>query len=396
MSAEFKQGAFMATACDKESCGKMFISISSRIRGKSSGGIRIAPDITEHEVASLSKTMALKHGFVGLPIGGAKSGVKTDLPPNSPARIALMKKFGKKFAHLLKPHEYIPGFDMGTHPTDISALLLGAGINYKETNWREVTHIYTAWGLFQTIKETLKSRSDTINGNTIAIEGFGNVGSWLAKEAAKEGAIINAVSTIKGAIVSKNGFDINELTEKHEKYGDDFVNYVQSGEKIDNFEFIRNESHILAPCARFNPINIQNQDEIKAQIIIAGHNMPIEHETMHFLHQKGITYVPGFMANAGGVLGAQLNEFFSDKEIKGVIETSFAQKIRETLEYSKKCDVPLEEIGKAIARKNYQKVKEIEENKSIIDRGLTYTIGHMPKKIGKIFINEKISKMQFT
>lgn len=392
---KFKEGSALTVFYDKESNTKMIISINNRIRGKTAGGIRIWDDVNEKEVIQLSKTMTLKYGFLGLPIGGAKAGIRTDLEYNSKKRYEALKRIGKKLAPIFTSREFIPGFDIGTHSTDLEALLTGAGIPYRSSDWRDVTHFYTAWGMIASVEETLKLTGGSLKGKTIVIDGFGKVGSEFAVEAQRKGAKIIAITTKEGGRYLKNGFDVNELYSEFKKMGASFVNSLRAGEKIDPSKAALLNCDILVPSARFNPINSKNFSQVKAKIVCVGHNMPIDTKSKIGLHKMGVIYLPGFVANGGGVLGGQLNEYLTDAEIKDVINDSFAKKVHDALIYSIEHKLVFEDACALISKNNLARIKKIEESKTIIDRTMTFTIGRLPKKIGLYFVKNKLKSLNF-
>jgi glutamate dehydrogenase (NAD(P)+) len=155
-----------------------YLVIDSIINNNCWGGIRTVPDLTIDELIQNARTMTMKYGFLGLPVGGAKAGVIIN-GEDQEKRKNVFRRFGKKIAPLLKNKIYLPGIDLGTTLDDLKELERGAGVNLRLNKWKDVSHIYTSWTIYAAAEETLKITG--IRNGKVAIEGFGKVGSEVAK-----------------------------------------------------------------------------------------------------------------------------------------------------------------------------------------------------------------------
>jgi len=160
----------------------------------------------------------------------------------------------------------------------------------------------TGFGVAHAAAVALEHNGLDIRNTTIAIEGFGNVGSFAAKFLSKWGARIAAVSDSKGCIYNQEGLNFEEL-EKIKKETGSVTNY-KPGKVLNGKEIFELPVDVLIPAAQPDVITMENVDKVKAKIICEGANIPISHEVEEILYKKGILIVPDFVANAGGVISS--------------------------------------------------------------------------------------------
>jgi glutamate dehydrogenase/leucine dehydrogenase len=270
--------------------------------------------------------MTLKNAAAGLPHGGGKAGILAD--PKSSNRAALIRAFARAIRHQV---DYIPGPDMGTDEACMAWIraeigrsvglprVLG-GIPLDEIG-------ATGFGLAQCAKVAAPFCNLNLKGATLAIEGFGNVGRPAAQFLAKLGVKLVAASDSKGAIFNPTGIDVNELIAVKHKAGT--VAAFGQGKKISAAELLAVPCDILIPAARPDCINAQNAAAVKAKLILEGANIPATAEAETMLHRRGVSIVPDFIANAGGVICAAV-EYHGGSE-SSVYET-ISQKIRSNTE----------------------------------------------------------------
>lgn len=287
--------------------------------GPGKGGIRFHPNVNEDEVKSLAFWMVLKNSLVGLPYGGAKGGIainpdelnKEELEDISRQYIALFyENFGEQkdipapdvntnaqimgwmldeYEKITKKHE--PGMITGK-PVELGGCVIREG----------ATGLGGAIVLDSIINKIGKKPEET----TVAIQGFGNVGSNLAKFLYIRKYKIVAVSDSSGTIYKENGLNIEKIIEVKEKMGK-VINYEDTGgngrvEKKDRDAILYLDADVLAPAALENQIHINNADKIKAKIILEMANGPVTDDADEILHKKGILVTPDILANAGGVI----------------------------------------------------------------------------------------------
>lgn len=314
-----------------------YLAIDSLVAGRSCGGLRLLPDIDEMEIRNLARAMTLKYGFLGLPQGGAKAGVLQD--PEAPLvkRRGSLIEFGKAIAPLLQNRIYVPGTDMGTDVDDIRYMLNGVGVPIKHRELRKNdSGYYTAVSVFTSAKQAVRHSRKNLSECTVAIEGFGKVGSALAGLLHDINVRVVAVSTSKGAIHNPRGLDIKALKELTAKAGSEAVNLYADANHIEHKELLELPVDILCPCARHDSINEENADLISAHIICSGANNPVTPEAEALLNKMGVLCLPDFVTNCGGVLGGTM-EFASIKKnkITASIESNLGPPVALLLEKAK-------------------------------------------------------------
>ncbi|WP_138430583.1 Glu/Leu/Phe/Val family dehydrogenase [Fodinibius saliphilus] len=287
--------------------------IHNNLLGPSKGGIRYAPDVTLEEVNALAAWMTWKCAIVDVPFGGAKGGVRCD--PNELSKGELERLTRRYTANMLEvfgPDRDIPAPDMNTdeqvmawimdtysmnaHKTETAVvtgkpILLGGSYGRKEATGRGVVTVTLA---------ALNKVGLLPNKCSVAVQGFGNVGSVSAKLMYEQGAKIIAISDISGGYYNENGINIPEAME-YAKNNDNSLEGYSEAEKITNEELLQLECDVLIPAAKEDQINRENAAGINARIIAEGANGPVTANADSILEDKGIMVVPDILANAGGV-----------------------------------------------------------------------------------------------
>jgi glutamate dehydrogenase (NAD(P)+) len=316
MAHSLKNGNQLLSIVSRGSSVLGYLVIDSLVAGRSCGGLRLLPDIDESEMRQLARAMTLKYGFLGLPQGGAKAGVRGD--PEGPLmeRRERLIEFGRAIAPLLRNRIYVPGTDMGTDVDDIRYMLKGVGvpITYRELRSNDSGY-YTALSVFTSVKQAVRHSRKNLLECSVAIEGFGKVGSALAGLFHDIHVRVVAVSTSKGAIYNPHGLDIKALKELTAKAGSQAVSLYTDAKHIEPKELLGLPVDILCPCARHDSMNKENADLISAHIICSGANNPVTPEAEAVLSKKGVLCLPDFVTNCGGVLGGTM-EFASVKKDK--------------------------------------------------------------------------------
>jgi glutamate dehydrogenase/leucine dehydrogenase len=194
MAHSLKNGNQLLSIVSRGSSVLGYLVIDSLVAGRSCGGLRLLPDIDESEMRQLARAMTLKYGFLGLPQGGAKAGVRGD--PEGPLieRRERLIEFGRAIAPLLRNRIYVPGTDMGTDVDDIRYMLKGVGvpITYRELRNNDSGY-YTALSVFTSVKQAVRHSRKNLSECSVAIEGFGKVGRSLQSPLPKGRFIIRTV-----------------------------------------------------------------------------------------------------------------------------------------------------------------------------------------------------------
>jgi len=340
-----------------------YVAIDSTVRGRSCGGLRMLPDLDETELKALAHTMTLKYGLLGLPQGGAKAGLLGDpdaLPAERRKRLA---EFGSAIASMLRSRAYVPATDMGTDNADIRCVLAGAGMKAQQRELQGTrSGYYTALGVIAAAQQAASQLGLALAQSSVAIEGFGSVGSALARMFADIGARVVAVSTSSGAIFNPKGLDVKRLSKLAVEAGSRMVELYDNAERIDQAALFELPIDLLCPCARHHTVNSGNVDVLKARIICAGANNPITSEAERRLFERGVCCLPDFVTNCGGVLGGTM-EFASipTSRIEAFVTNFVARRIGWLLREAERLRVPTREIAEPLALQGFARVREVYE-----------------------------------
>ena len=287
----------------------------STARGPAKGGIRYHQDVCLDEVRGLATLMSLKCAVVGIPYGGGKGGVVVDPTKLSQGELERMtRRFTVGIMPIIGPKKDIPAPDVNTNAQIMCWMIDTLSMFKGETSLDIVTgkpvglggslgrHDSTSRGLMFTVLALLKKLGKDPKGATVAVQGYGNVGSNAAILLAKEGMKIVAVSDVSGGLHNPNGLDIDAINE-HIKNNPKHVleGFKGEAQPISNQDLLLLDVDVLCPCALENQITMENVDKVKAPIIAEGANGPTSYEADHVLHQKGTYVIPDILANSGGV-----------------------------------------------------------------------------------------------
>ncbi len=319
----------------------------STIRGPGKGGIRYSPDVNLDEVKALATWMTWKSSLLNLPLGGAKGGICVEPLKLSKRELErLTRRYAAEIINFIGPDIDIPAPDVNTNSQIMAWIMDVYSMQKGRTTPGVVTgkpieiggsvgrESATGMGLYYVLEALCNKLNYDLKSMNIIIQGFGNVGGWIADILYTYGSKILAVSDITGGIYSENGLDIKELLEwrNQGKFLRDFqkTNYKH----INNDEVLEKECDVLIPAALENQITEVNADKINCKIILEGANGPTTPEADKILYNKKIFVIPDILANAGGVCVSyfeyiqDIHSYFWDlervnKELKKIIVNAF-------------------------------------------------------------------------
>jgi glutamate dehydrogenase (NAD(P)+) len=282
--------------------------------GPAKGGIRYHPNVTLDEVQTLAFWMTWKCSLLNLPYGGGKGGVKVDPSKLSKSELErLSRRFFFEISQFVGPHKDIPAPDVNTNPQVMAWYLDTYSMHVGYTALGVVTgkpvelggsvgrNEATGRGVAVVAAEACKLLGKDISKAKVAVQGFGNVGSFSAKILQEEfGAKIVAVSDVSAAYYDPNGINISDLiTYRDSNKG--LIEGYPKAQRIKHEELFELDVDILVPAALENSITEENADKIKAKLIVEGANGPVTPGADKILRSKGVTIIPDILANAGGV-----------------------------------------------------------------------------------------------
>lgn len=369
-------GTLISVDVDREAGVKGYLVIDTMVNGRCYGGLRMAPDLSPDSLARVARVKTLKYGFVGLPMGGASAGIAADPEMPLDRKRQLLKRFGEALEPYLRTKGYIPAEDLGTTQEDVMFLLESIGLKPMPRSLSfKLSGFYTGITVFAAAAAAAKYTGLDLSRATVAIEGFGNVGTSVARSFWKSGTRVVAISTSRGAVYAKEGLDIDELINLYHQAGSRAVELYPKGEQIDKGRLAELDVDIFSPCAQSYSINSDNANRLRATIISPGANAPITDEAEQILFQRGVVSLPDFVANCGGVLGVSMRRTgLKEDHIRRFLRQKIERKVTEVIESAEKVSVTPREYAERIAEDRFLMAKAGAEKKNIASRVFSFAI----------------------
>jgi glutamate dehydrogenase (NAD(P)+) len=322
--------------------------------GPAKGGIRYHPDVSLDEVTALAAWMTWKCAVAHVPFGGGKGGVVCDPTRMSRRELeALTRRYVAEIIDAIGPEKDVPAPDVNTNDQIMAWVMDTYSMHVGHTSTAVVTgkpvemggslgrREATGRGVMIVTREAAQHLGFDIKGATVAVQGFGNVGSVSADLLAGLGAKIVAVTDWKGGVYNPDGLDVAKMLDfaRQHKTIDGFP----GGESIENEQLFALEVDVLVPAALENQITMENAPAIKARIVAEGANGPTTPEAHRHLHERGVFVIPDILANAGGVTTSYFEwvqdrhgYFWTEPEVNQRLETMMREAFRAVLQTSLK------------------------------------------------------------
>ena len=264
----------------------------------SAGGTRYAPDVSESEAQLLARAMTYKFAVLGRQTAGAKGAIR-GRPEEKQAN---MRRFCDEVLPMTRSLKFLTGADLGTNYDDFAALrnpneprhVMGTSVGGVP-----LEDLVTGLGVIAGAEAAIGS----LDGLTIALEGFGKVGGGVAREAVRRGANVIAISTIEGCVYNPAGLDVELMLALRSAHGDAFVRHANGEATEDPRALFDVPADVLIPGARTGVITTEIAERLQARWIAPAANAPYTKAGVETLRQRGIRYLPDFVLNAGAVVG---------------------------------------------------------------------------------------------
>jgi glutamate dehydrogenase (NAD(P)+) len=280
-------------------------------RGPYKGGVRFHPDADLDEVRALAALMTWKTAVLDVPYGGAKGGVACDPTTMSEQeKERLTRRYTQMISYVLGVNRDVPAPDMGTDAQTMAwmmdaysarygytpAIVTGKPVEVGGSYGREAA---TGRGVVYCLREAARDLKLDLDGATVAIQGFGNVGSWTARLIGETGARVVAVSDVRGGVYDERGLDVQSLFDHASEAGS--VVDAPGTDHIGNPDLLELDVDVLIPAALDRVITHENADRVRARTIVEAANHPVTPAADLALEDRGIVVIPDILANAGGV-----------------------------------------------------------------------------------------------
>jgi glutamate dehydrogenase (NAD(P)+) len=335
--------------------------------GPAKGGIRYHPDVSLDEVTALAAWMTWKCAVAHVPFGGGKGGVICDPTRMSRRELeALTRRYVAEIVDAIGPEKDVPAPDVNTNDQVMAWVMDTYSMHVGHTSTAVVTgkpiemggslgrREATGRGVMIVTREAAKHLGLDIKAATVAVQGFGNVGSVSADLLATIGAKIVAVTDWKGGVYNPQGLDVPKMIEfaKQNKTIDGFP----GGEAIENEQLFSLDVDVLVPAALENQITEENAPNIRAKIIAEGANGPTTPGAHKMLHERGVYVIPDILANAGGVTTSYFEwvqdrhgYFWEESEVNKRLEAKMVEAFQDVLDTSIKYKIDLRTAAYVVA-----------------------------------------------
>jgi glutamate dehydrogenase (NAD(P)+) len=280
-------------------------------RGPYKGGIRYHPDADLDEVRALAALMTWKTAVVDIPFGGAKGGVQCDpLRMSEGEKQRLTRRFTQMISYILGVNRDVPAPDMNTDAQTMAwmmdayssrygytpAIVTGKPVELGGSLGRDAA---TGRGVVYCLGEAASDLGLDLDGATVAIQGFGNVGSWTARLIGELGCKVVALSDVRGGIHRDAGIDVQAVYDHLRETGS--VVDAPGTQTITNEELLELDVDVLIPAALDRVITADNADRVRGRVLVEAANHPVSPAGDAILQDKGVVVIPDILANAGGV-----------------------------------------------------------------------------------------------
>jgi glutamate dehydrogenase (NAD(P)+) len=367
------------TLYDPDTKMRAYIVVDRLVNGICGGGVRMSPSVTREEVGMLARTMTYKFAAVGVKVGGAKSGIVFD--PRSPDKKDIVSAFGR-MAHPYLTSIYVIGEDMGTNADDVALINKAAGVDpiafarekarelgfeldlpegveFSNLGGESFEEIITGYGIAEAAEEAVDLLGMTLAQSSVAIQGFGTVGSITARNLARRGVRVVAVADREGTIRNDDGLDVEELIGATDEVGTIVREKIKSPyTKGGSDGWLTAGADIIVPAAIAGAISRDTVKHIDAKLILEGANIPVTDDAQRVLTEKGIPIIPDFIANAGAAagFGLILTGECAIEEVFGEFSRRIRSGVRHCIEESNRLKITTREAAIRLAEKNLEEV----------------------------------------
>lgn len=341
--------------------------------GPYKGGIRYHQNVDLGEVVGLACLMTVKNSVMGLPYGGGKGGITVDPTKLSRSEKQNMtRRYTSEIGPFIGPNKDIPAPDVGT---DAQTMAWMMDTYSQETGYAQPGVVTgkpveiggslgrngaTGLGAVFVAEKAFEKMGKTLQGSSIAVQGFGNVGSHAALYAYERGAKILAVSDVSGGIFNGDGLNIPEVIDYIA--ANKTLKAFPKSQPISNEELLLLNCDALFPCALEGVIDTHNAEKVQARMIIEGANGPVTNLATKILHKRGIFVVPDVIANGGGVVVSYfewvqdiMSFFWDEEEINKRLQNIIIKAFESSFKMSKEKNVDMRAAAVAVAVQRLEK-----------------------------------------
>ena len=286
--------------------GRCHLVLDTAVSGRSWGGFRVTENLSLDEVRVLARTMTVKTILAGIPMGGAKGGIS--LSTSEYDKEEMLRLAADIVGPYLRRHSYFLGTDLGFTESDANSVYKYAGSDQRLFSGRITVGEACAVGIAASLEYVQRNGLCRLQRRTVALEGFGRIGSSTAKLLSSEGYNIVAVSNLAGTLSDPHGLNVDELSsipaETPQSILSTYSRNHPTAVVLPREQLAIVESDILIPGARALVVDEGVAGQVKAKIVCPISNAPITVGGEHTLAERGIVSIPDIISNAGGLIGS--------------------------------------------------------------------------------------------
>ncbi len=333
-----------------------YVCIHSMGKYGASGGMRCVEDVTKEEVQLLARAMTYKYSFFGIQQGGAKAGLKIKYDEDPERKKLLLQTAARHLEPLIKHNVWSPWTDMNFYRPDLAIFYAGIGIRFSPTG-DAGSSFRTAVSAFAAIQGWMEHKQWKTEDTKIAIEGFGSVAKFLISFLKDYRIKVVGVSNRLGAVYNPKGLDIDNLLDQQKKNGSEWILERGEWENLRKEDLFNVKTDIFVPGARVHSIDEKVASGLDTSVLIPVANVPCTDEALMVLEKKGITYLPDYIVNGGGVCGHVMGHSTSleDVQVQEFLQ-SLKEMIKRLLILSSKKKVSPLKLANERANENYKEI----------------------------------------
>lgn len=306
-----------------------FVAFDFDDAATSAGGTRLAPDVTETEAVLLARAMTYKFGVLRAELGGAKGGIRA----SANERESALARYCDEIRPLVESRRFLTGPDLGTSESDFASLRQSQETASPMAGTHEgmpLEDVVTGLGVVVAAEAALGS----VAGCSFAIEGFGKVGGGVAREAAKRGGRVVAVSTVVGAVQAEDGagLDVEEMWSLRGEHGDSFVSRLGLP-VLPPAALFDVAADVLVPGARTGVLDARTAAGVNAGAVVPASNVPYTGDGLNVLVDRAIPAHADFVCNAGAVIGYRSPAGSSPEQVFARVENEIRRLVLEASEH---------------------------------------------------------------
>jgi glutamate dehydrogenase (NAD(P)+) len=334
--------------------------------GPYKGGIRYHPEVDVGEVCALAMQMTWKCAVMGLPLGGAKGGVRVDSLRLSYAEAQnLTRRYTAEISNIIGPEVDIPAPDMGTNERTMAWIMdtysarvgkfcpevvTGKPVDVGGSVLRAEA---TGHGLVYTTTYAAEEIALKLEGASVVLHGFGNVGTHAALAFSRRGAKVIAVADVSGGYVNEKGIDVRKFVDYASK--NRTLEGVDGADRVEGDSVLTIPCDVLAPAATGHVITVENAPRIRCKILAEGANGPTMPDADPILERNGVTIIPDIVCNAGGVtvsyfewVQGGMNFFWREDEIDSRLQQLLRGGYERSREFARRHKTPIRTAALAV------------------------------------------------